>query len=75
MHMKLELEYINTIPAYAQEHFTRALANTFEQELKLPCTAIDHQTLQFASLKHGQHARIWLIKYSTEICRVESCMI
>jgi len=73
--MLLELEYTDAIPAYAQEHFTRALAHTFDQELKLPCTLIDHHTLQFTSLKHGQHARVWLIKYSTEICRVESCMI
>jgi len=73
--MQLELTYTDTIPAYAREYFTQALAQTFEQELKLPCTAEDCQTLRFASVRHGQHARIWLSKYSTAICRVESCIV
>ena len=73
--MELELTYRDSIPAYAQEHFTKALAATFEQELKIPCVAEDCQTLRFTSVRHGQHARIWLSKYSTEICRVSSCTI
>lgn len=73
--MQLELTYRDSIPAYAREYFTRALADTFEQELKLPCAAIDCQTLQFATVRHGLHARIWLSKYSQAICEVESCTV
>lgn len=73
--MLLELTYQDSIPAYAQEYFTRALADTFAQELKLPCSAVDSQTLQFATIRHGQHARIWLSKYSYAICQVEHCTV
>ena len=72
--MQLELVYSKSIPAWAQELFTNAIASQFASEQKLPCRVLDCETLEFQSLRHGQHARIWLSKYSREIARVELCV-
>jgi len=73
--MTLELTYHNTIPAIAQEHFTRAIAETFEQELLLPCSAVDSNTLQFSTIRQGQQARIWLSKFSDSVCKIEAAYV
>ena len=73
--MKLELTYHQTIPAIAQEHFTRAIAETFERELLLPCSAVDSHSLEFSSIRQGQQARIWLSKFSDTICTIEAAYV
>ena len=73
--MTLELTYNNTIPAVAQEYFTRAIAETFEQELLLPCSAVDSHSLQFSTIRQGQQARIWLSKFSDSVCKIETAYV
>jgi len=73
--MTLELTYHQTIPAVAQEYFTRAIAETFEQELLLPCAAIDSHCLQFSTVRQGQQARIWLSKFSDTVCTIQAAYV
>jgi len=73
--MLLELTYRDTVPAIAQEYFTRAIAETFERELLLPCSAVDTHSLQFSTARHGRQARIWLSKFSDSICSIEAAYI